>query len=68
MESQAIKAFIEYGIAGVVILALFWLVKYILSTHKEERTEWRREANDQQDQTRAVVRELTSAVRDINNR
>lgn len=68
MEPQIIKLFIDYGIAGAVILALFWLIKYILGNHKAERKEWRHEANNQQDQTRKVISELTDVIRDINNK
>jgi hypothetical protein len=35
-----IKAFADYGLAGLVIAALFYGLHMLINDHKEERSEW----------------------------
>lgn len=34
-------AWAQFGLAGVVIFALFLLLRYLITQHREERKEWR---------------------------
>lgn len=34
------KAFIDYGLAGVVIAALFFALHFVIKEHREERKLW----------------------------
>lgn len=38
----------EYGLAGLVISALFGLVIFLLNGHRTERSEWSRDAKDRE--------------------
>ena len=75
MLSQ-IEQWKEFGLAGLVILALFtalgvivrWLISHIdkqAESHREERGEWR-EANEKtSDKFELTVKELTTVIREI---
>lgn len=64
----------EYGLAGLVIFALFGLVVFLLRQHKDERTEWKNQVGDiestrseQSERFIKVQSELSVAVRDLTN-
>lgn len=54
----------EFGISGMVIGALFSGLWYVMKNHREERKEWREDANSRQDKTDKVIKDLTKAIKD----
>ena len=65
----------QFGLAGIVIGAMFWLVLFVLKSHKEERLEWRKDIHEQnaemlscKRETNMVLRELASIMQDANRR
>lgn len=54
----------QFGVLGAVVGALFWLLTHTLSSHKEERTEWRTDASTRSEKTDAVIKDLTQAIRE----
>lgn len=55
----------EYGgFAGLVALALFVLVFWMLREHKHERTEWRSDVSKQSERSSAALEKLTEVIRD----
>lgn len=56
------KNWAEFGLAGLVIAALFGVIFYILSEHKSERKEWRTESKDMGEKTVSAITALTKAV------
>lgn len=66
----------EYGLVGLVLFALFsllvWVVRGIVAhldtaeaRHRDERREWKREADTREEKLRFVVDKLADAVRDL---
>jgi hypothetical protein len=67
--------FTQYGLAGLVIAALFSFVIFLIKEHRAERDEWRTFYKDSVDQsfilqkeTNEVIRELSSVIRVSNER
>lgn len=52
----------EYGIAGVVICGLAYFVMYLMKQHKEERQDWQRTNERQQDESNKNIRENTNIL------
>lgn len=57
-------AWAEHGLAGLVILALFLMLAFLLKLHAGERKEWRQDAGARQGKTDAVIGKLADAIRD----
>jgi len=68
MPAEPLGPWMEFGLPGLVIGALFfllwWTINTTSKTHKEERTEWRADANIRQEKTDVVIKELTDVIRD----
>lgn len=63
----------QFGLAGIVIGAMFWLILTVLKSHKEERCEWRRDIHEQNKdmidckrETNMVLRELSNIMQEAN--
>lgn len=52
----------EYGIAGVVIGGLAYFVMYLTKQHKEERQEWQKSNERQQEDSNKNIRENTNVL------
>lgn len=80
MEGPALAPWAEFGLAGLMIGALFFtlilIVKWMIrqteamaETHREERREWRdsarEERRDTSDKMAATVGELTRAIQEL---
>ena len=66
----------RHGLAGLVIATLFVVLVWVLKVgfrkiekldeeHRQERAEWKNEANSREDKLLAVVNELTIVVREL---
>jgi type VI protein secretion system component VasK len=62
----------EYGLAGLVIAALFGLVIFLLKGHKEERREWSKDAKERElcrdsqgDEFIKVQAKMTEAIKEL---
>lgn len=65
----------QLGLAGVVIIGLAWFVMYLMKQHKEERQEWTRKQEQQnEDHNRSlnrnteVLSELTTLIKSMRNK
>ncbi len=65
----------QFGLAGVVIAAMFWLLMHILNMHKDERKEWHDNVarlNEEmigcKRETNVVLRELMRVMDEANRR
>lgn len=72
---EAISQWAEFGLAGLVIFALFGVLVFLFRSHKEERKEWREDAKEMHRETTEtttgltkVVSELTEAVKEMGRR
>ena len=64
MESVADpKVWAEFGIAGLVILALFVFVFYILKMHRDERGEWRQDSKQSNEKVIVALDSLKDVIR-----
>lgn len=73
MPIDHIDSWSQFGLAGMVIAALFGFVWFLVRTHQGERSEWMqaykdqsRMADDRQAETNDVIRELTAVIRELN--
>lgn len=62
----------EFGLAGLVIGALFFVLVMLYRSHREERKEWRDEASQREERGTSaidglgdVVSELSNAIREL---
>ena len=56
----------QFGIAGLVIFALFASLWKMLGEHRAERNEWRQSAEKREEKTERALTELTRVIRDRN--
>ena len=75
MSIDHIDNWAQFGLAGLVIAALFMMLKYLTCEHRAERKEWivayreqSKMMTETQVETNAVIRELVSAVKESNIR
>lgn len=54
----------EYGLGGLVILALFVFLFWISRQHRDERKEWRQDAERRDDKLTSALGDLKDAVKD----
>jgi len=52
----------QYGLAGAVIIALAGYVLMIEKRHREERDEWRKSIDRQNDESNRITRENTNIL------
>lgn len=65
----------QLGLAGVVIIGLAWFVMYLMKQHKEERSEWQKRQEQQNDdhnrslnRNTEVLSELTTLIKSMRNK
>jgi len=73
MPVENVDTWSQFGLAGLVISALFAFIWFIVKTHQAERSEWMSAYKDQskmadarQAETNDVIRELTGVIRELN--
>lgn len=66
MDFKSLSQFVELGIAGVAVVGLMVLLWFIMRGHKDERTEWRKDAQERHRETTQVLKELTTVIDAIN--
>ena len=73
MPVEHVDPWSEFGLAGLVIAALFAYIWFMMKSHQAERSEWMsaykdqsRMADSRQAETNEVVRELTAVIRELN--
>jgi hypothetical protein len=54
----------EYGLAGLVIFALFMLVLFVMKQHHSERGQWREDVKHIANGSKDALDRLTDAIRD----
>lgn len=52
----------QYGLAGVVIIALAWFVMYLMKQHKEEREDWRKAQDRQNEEANRNINRNTEVL------
>lgn len=69
MEQAIVKSFIDYGLPGLVIVSLFWIIHLIIKQSREERSEWlqtyktlSKMADERQKETNSVLHNLTAVI------
>ena len=75
MDFGTIERFGDYGLAGLVILALFCVVIFLVREHRAERQEWLAAYRSQttmmdnrQGETNDVIRTLSVVIGELNER
>lgn len=70
MPMEAISIWSEFGLAGMVIFALFGFIWFLVKTHSSERKEWLeayrdhgRRSDERQAETNDVIREISAVIR-----
>lgn len=66
---EVVSVFSGYGLQGVVIGALFWVLSMHMKQGSQERKEWRetfvsmsKMADDRQKETNEIIRNLTGVI------
>ncbi len=52
----------EFGLAGLVILALFGVIFYLLDEHKSERKEWKSDLTKIANSNNSAIEKLTDSL------
>lgn len=76
MDPSSISKWAEFGLAGLVIfalfVALFFIVKWLIShidkqaeAHREERKEWRDQTTAVSDKINASVDQLNDSIKEL---
>lgn len=52
----------QYGLAGVVIIGLAWFVMYLMKQHKNEREEWRKVQEKQNEEANRNINRNTEVL------
>lgn len=75
MPIDHVDSWAQFGLAGLVIAALFMLICFLVKEHREERKEWiaaysvqSKVMDDRQKETNGVIRELVAVVKESNIR
>jgi len=70
MESQLFSSLAEIGTAGIALLMFYKIVDNMMKSHSQQRKEdgdmWRKEIAKNSENTNAVLKELSGAIKDIN--
>lgn len=72
MPIDHVDAWSQFGLAGLVIAALFAFIWFLVNTHKAERAEWLesyrehgRRSDERQKETNEVIREISAVTREL---
>lgn len=75
MSGNPVDIWSSYGLVGLVIGSLFAVIIFLIKSHRSESREWMAVYQDQsklsdirQAETNAVIRELSSVIREGNAR
>lgn len=52
----------QYGLAGVVIIGMAWFIMFLMKQHKEERENWSRANERQQEDSNKNIKENTNVL------
>lgn len=55
----------EYGIAGVALAAMAYFIMYLMKQHKEERDEWRKGQERQNDEANRNINRNTEILHSL---
>jgi hypothetical protein len=71
MPLENVKGFLDYGLSGIIIAALFAFIYFLIKEHRSERQEWIIAYREQsklmdgrQEETNGVIRELIAVVKE----
>ena len=72
METSILETAFDYGLAAVALIALFFILFWVLKSHTKERSEWRQQSEDQYknlvtvaEKTSVTVEQNTNAVQSL---
>jgi len=67
MEQQnLVDVFSQYGLSGLVILALFACLIWMYREHRNERKEWAERMTHQHDEVKQVVKDVGDVIKEHN--
>lgn len=62
IEASKTANWAEFGLAGLVILALFGVIFYLMNEHKGERKEWKQDIGKMSENQVSAISKLTESL------